>query len=141
MNFISNKKGQVRIIEAFLASLLLSGCIAIIPIYSNNYQTTNLSSVARNTLASLDSNGELANLIDNENWATLKQTINAALPLTYWYNLTIFDEDMNIQNPIPITNAGSINDNINSIDYVSVSQSSQYTIYILRMQISTVGAR
>jgi len=141
LNFINNKKGQVRIIEAFLASLLLSGCIAIIPIYSNNYESTDLSSVARNILTSLDSNGELASLIDNENWIALKETINAALPLTYWYNLTVFNEDMNIQNPIPISNAGSINDNINSIDYVSVSQSSQYTIYILRMQISTVGSR
>lgn len=141
MKFLTNKKGQIRVIEAFLASLLLTGCIAIIPIYSNYNTPPNLYSQARNILIGLDSNGELAILIDDENWQGLKDTINSAVPLTLWYNLTVFDETANILNPIPISTSVTINDNINSIDYVSVSPNSQFKVYILRLQISMVGYR
>lgn len=141
MKLLTNKKGQIRVIEAFLASLLLTGCIAIIPIYSDYNTPLNLYSQARNILIALDSNGELAILIDNENWQGLKDTLNSAVPLTLWYNLTVFDEATNILNPIPISSSGIVNDNINSIDYLSVSPNSQYTVYILRLQISTVGYR
>jgi hypothetical protein len=141
LKFLTNKKGQVRVIEAFLASLLLTGCIAIIPIYSNYNEPQNLNSEARNILTSLDSNGALAIFIDNENWQGLKNTLNAAIPITLWYNLTIFDENANILNPISISSSGVINENINSIDYMSVSPNSQFAVYILRLQISTVGYR
>jgi hypothetical protein len=140
LKLLTNKKGQVRVIEAFLASLLLTGCIAIIPIYSYHVPQ-NLYSEASNILASLDSNGELAILIDNENWQQLKDTINSAIPLTLWYNLTVYDENANILNPVSISSSGVVNDNINSIDYMSVSPNSQFTVYILRLQISTVGYR
>jgi hypothetical protein len=141
LKFLTDKKGQVRVIEAFLASLLLTGCIAIIPIYSNYNEPQNLNSEARNILTSLDSNGALAIFIDNENWQGLKNTLNAAIPITLWYNLTIFDENANILNPISISSSGVINENINSIDYMSVSPNSQFAVYILRLQISTVGYR
>jgi hypothetical protein len=135
-----NNQGQVRVIEAFLASLLLTGCIAIIPIYSSSIESQNLSSSARNILASLDNEGQLASLIESENWRGLRDSINSAIPLTLWYNLTVYDENMIIKNPFPICNGGSISDNINSIVYVSVSPNSQYTVYVLRLQVSKVGS-
>ena len=141
MKLLTNNKAQIRVIEAFLASLLLTGCIAIIPIYTNFTTPQNLSSEARNILTSLDSKGELAILIDNNNWQGLKDTIDSAIPLTLWYNLTIFDENKNILNPFPISSSGIISDNMNSVEYLSVSPNSQFRIYILRLQISSVGYR
>ncbi len=140
MKIIRNKKGQVRVIEAFLASILLMSCLSIIPVQSNLRDSTgSLVSTAQNTMLSLDSNGHLATLISNRNWTVLKDTIESALPLTVWFNLTVFDEDMNNLNAFPISNAGAISDKIVSLDYVCASQGSNYSIYILRLQLSGIG--
>jgi len=130
----------VRIIEAIFATILLMGCLAFIPSSSNVPDSTgNLISTARNVLLSLDSNGHLATLVDNQNWAELKDCLESALPLTVWFNLTVFDQDMNILNPFPISNAGAVSDKIVSVDYVCASQNSTYTIYTLRLELSEVG--
>jgi hypothetical protein len=115
-------------------------CLALIPASSSVRDSTgNLVSTAQNVLLSLDSNGHLATLVDNQNWTALKDCLESALPLTTWFNLTVFDPDMNCINPFPICNAGTVSDKIVSVDYVCASQNSTYTIYILRLQLSEVG--
>ena len=115
-------------------------CLALIPSSSSVPDSTgNLISTAQNVLLSLDSNGHLATLVDNQNWAALKDCLESALPLTVWFNLTVFDQNMNCINPFPICNAGAVSDKIVSVDYVCASQNSTYTIYILRLQLSEVG--
>ncbi len=129
----------MRIIEAFLASVLLMSCLTLIPAQpSLKDSTENLVSTAQNILLSLDSNGHLANLVDNRNWTALKDCVESALPLTVWFNLTVFDKDMNSINDFPICNAGAVSDKIVSVDYLCASQNSTYTIYILRLQLSLV---
>jgi hypothetical protein len=129
----------VRVIEAFFASILLMSCLTLIPAQPNLKDSTeNLASTAQNILLSLDSNGHLANLVDNRDWTALKNSVESALPLTVWFNLTVFDKNMNGINPFPISNAGAVSDKIVSVDYVCVSQSSDYAIYILRLQLSLV---
>ncbi len=141
MRFLNNKRGVARIIEAFLATLLLIGCIAIIPIYTAKTQPRDLSSFAIETLTSLDNNGELALLIDAEDWVALRSCISAVIPLTLWYNLTVFDENMNPINPFALCSSGTVSDNIGSVDYLSVSPSSTFTVYLLRLQLSQVGSQ
>ena len=115
-------------------------CLALIPSSSSVKDSTgNLISTAQNVLLSLDSNGHLATLVDNQNWVALKDCLESAFPLTVWFNLTVFDQNMNIVNPFPISNAGAVSDKIVSVDYVCASQNSTYTIYILRLQLSEVG--
>jgi hypothetical protein len=141
MKIVKNKKGQVRVIEALLASLLLMACLAVIPAPSNQSgSTANLASSGQNVLLSLDSNGQLATLVDSRNWASLKASIESTLPLTVWFNLTVFNNGMNVLNPFPISNGGAVSDKVVSLDYICVSQNSNYTIYILRLQLSEVGA-
>jgi hypothetical protein len=130
----------VRIIEAIFATILLMSCLALIPSSSSVTDSTgNLISTAQNVLLSLDSNGHLATLIDNKNWTALKDCLESALPLTVWFNLTVFDQDMKCINPFPICNAGAVSDKIVSVDYVCASQNSTYSIFILRLQLSEVG--
>jgi hypothetical protein len=130
----------VRIIEAIFATILLMGCLVLIPSSSNAPDSTgNLISTAQNVLLSLDSNGRLATLVDNQNWSELKDCLESALPLTVWFNLTVFDQNMNIMNSYPISNAGTVSDKIVSVDYICASPNSTYTIYILRLQLSEVG--
>jgi hypothetical protein len=90
-------------------------------------------------MLSLDSNGHLSTLIDTQNWTDLKDCIESTLPLTVWFNLTVFDQNMNIVNPYPICNAGTVSDKITSLDYVCASTNSTYAVYILRLQLSEVG--
>jgi hypothetical protein len=114
-------------------------CLTLIPAQPNlKGSTENLASTAQNILLSLDSNGHLGNLVDNRDWTALKNSVESALPLTVWFNLTVFDKNMNGINPFPISNAGAVSDKIVSVDYVCVSQSSDYAIYILRLQLSLV---
>ena len=139
MRVLTDRKGQVRVIEAFFASILLLSCLTLIPAQPNLKDSTkNLSSTAQNILLSLDSNGHLATLVDNRDWLSLKDSVESALPLTVWFNLTVPDENMNAINDFPISNAGPVSDKISSVNYVCVSQSSDFTIYTLRLQLSVV---
>lgn len=142
MRLRRDKRGQVRIIEAFFATILIMSTLALIPATTSVKDPTgSLFSEAQNALLSLDSNGHLAVLIDNQNWIALKNSLESALPLTVWFNLTVFDQHMNIINSFPISNAGAVSDKIISINYVSASQNSTYAIYILRLQLSEVGLK
>ena len=115
-------------------------CLALIPSSSSVPGSTgNLISTGQNVLLSLDSNVQLAKMVDNQNWAALKECLESALPLTVWFNLTVFDQNIKTVNPFPICNAGTASDNIFSIDYICASQNGTYTIYILRLQLSEVG--
>ena len=141
MKTLKDKKGVVRVIEAFLASMLLMSCLAMIPAQPNLRDSTgNLASTAQNVLLSLDSNGHLATLVENRDWTGLKNSIEAALPLTVWFNLTVFNENMNVLNDFPICNGGAVSNSIVSVDYVCASQNSTYTIYILQLQLSQVAS-
>lgn len=141
MRILRNNKGVARIIEAFLAILLLTACIAIVPAYSTKTQTRDFSSFALETLTSLDNNGQLAVLVDAENWVALRSCVDSAIPFTLWFNLTVFDENMKPLNPYPLCSSGSVSDNIGSIDYLSASLNSTYRVYILRLQLSQVGSQ
>ena len=130
----------MRIIEAIFATILLMACLALIPSSSSATDSKgNLISTAQNVLLSLDSNGHLATLVENQNWAALKDCVESALPLTMWFNLTVFDQNMHVINPYPICNAGAVSDKIVSVDYVCASPNSTYTLYILRLQLSEEG--
>jgi hypothetical protein len=141
MRMLKNDRGIARIIEAFLATLLLIGCIAIIPTYSIKTQPHDFSSFAMETLTSLDNNGELAVLVDSGDWVALRSCIASAIPITLWYNLTIFDENMNPVNPFPLCSSGTVSDNIGSIDYLTASPSNTFRVYLLRLQLSQVGSQ
>jgi hypothetical protein len=140
MRLLNNKKGQVRVLEAFFASMLIMSCLALIPTQvTPKSSTVNLAWKAQNILLTLDSDGQLASLVDNHNWVKLGQCIESALPLTTWFNLTIYDKNQNILNDFQISNGGSISDRIVSVDYVCVSQKSTFSVYILQLQLAVMG--
>ena len=60
------------------------------------------------------------------------------LPLTTWFNLTVFDKNLNILNDFSISNGGSVSDRIVSVDYICVSQSSAFEVYVLQLQLSVM---
>lgn len=129
-------------IEAFFASILLFSSLALIPSFQNSNSNDSLdalSGIAYNTLLSLDSNGHLGNLIDNGSWVELKNCFQSSLSPGIWFNVTVFDENMTLLNPIPISSGSAVSDKIVAVDYVCPSVNSNYAIYIVRLQLSAVS--
>jgi hypothetical protein len=140
VRLLKDNKGQIRIIEAFFASILLLSSLALVPVLQEHSSdsTAILSSTAHNILVSLDSNGYLASLIGNESWINLKSCIQSSLSPMVWFNVTVFDENMTRVNDIPITSGSPVNDRIVAVDYVCASTSSDYAVYIIRLQLAGV---
>ena len=140
MRLLKDNKGQIRMIEAFFAAILLLSSLSLIPMvqeYSSD-STENLSSTAYNILISLDGDGYLAGLIGNESWIDLKSCVQSSLSLMVWFNLTVFDENMTRVNDVPITIGNAVNDRIAAVDYVCASTSGDYAVYIVRLQLAGV---
>jgi hypothetical protein len=139
-NLRSDKKGQVRVIEAFFASVLLLSCLALIPAQPapKNTSGVNLGSLAENTLLSLDCDGHLAGLIDSHDWASLGSCVESALPVTVWFNLTVYDQNFNILNDYPLCNGGAVSNTVVSYTYVCASQNSSFSVYVLQLQLAAV---
>ncbi len=140
MRLLKDNKGQIRIIEAFFASVLLLSSLTLIPTAQNNSNSSTelLTSTAHNVLISLDSNGHLANLISSQNWIDLKSSIQSSLSPMVWFNLTVFDENMTRINDIPICSGSAVSDRIVAVDYICVDTSSNYAVYIIRLQLAVV---
>jgi hypothetical protein len=140
MRLLKDKKGQVRVIEAFFASMLLLSVLTLVPTQSNvrNQDKPNLSSTAQQVLLTLENNGYLSNLIANGSWTQIRQCLLSALPPTVWFNLTVF-ENSTVLNDLPISSGNSINEETYSFDYLCVSQGPNYTIYSIRLQLAVVN--
>lgn len=138
--FLGNKRGMVRVIEAFFASMLILACLTFIPTQQiSRVPSVDLSSKAQNILLSLDGNGHLAQLIDHRDWAALQDSLESAVPLIMWFNLTVYNPDMQILNTYPICNGGAVSNQISAVTYVCASQNSTYTVYVLQLQLAVVN--
>lgn len=138
MRLLKNKKGQIRVIEAFFASVLLLSILTLIPIMQKHDSGSSnaLSLTPMDVLAGLDSNGHLANLSDSRNWTALKNSVQSCIPLTVWFNITIFDENMTRLNDEPICSGSAVSDTIESADYVCPSINANYVVYVIRLQLA-----
>ncbi len=137
---LKDNRGQIRVIEAFLASMLILTCLTIIPIQPASVQGSDedLASKAENVLLSLDSNGQLGRLIDAHDWRGLGDCMASALPLTVWFNLTVYDADNNCLNSYPICSSGAVSNDISSLTYICASTNSAYAVYVLQLQLAVV---
>jgi hypothetical protein len=140
VRLLNDKKGQIRVIEAFFASILLLSSLTLIPTVQtkSNNPTATLASTALNVLISLDSNGLLAELVDQRNWTVITRCVQSVISVTAWFNLTVFDENMTSLNDQPICSGSPISDNIVVVEYVCASTSENYAVYILRLQLAMV---
>jgi hypothetical protein len=128
----------VRVIEAFFASMLLLSTLTMIPAVQKNTSGSNnvLSSMAFNALATLDNNGHLAEIVNQNNWTNLQSCIEMVLSPALWFNLTVYDENMTPVNTTPICSGSSIGNHIEAADYLCASMNPQYTVYIIRLQLA-----
>lgn len=141
MRLLKDNKGQIRIIEAFFASVLILSTLALIPSGTQvaNSNTQVLSSTATQVLTALDSDGLLSKLIENSSWTTLRECVESMLLPSTWFNLTVFNSNMQEVNDVQICSGNPVGQTIVSTEYVCASVSRDYAIYIIQLQLSTVS--
>ncbi|MGQ9565077.1 MAG: hypothetical protein ACUVT5_00830 [Candidatus Bathyarchaeales archaeon] len=137
---VRNNQGQIRVTEAFLSALIIFSALTVCSVFSphpyNSDQKT-LTVRGMQALLKLDDDGVLGNLIDQNNWTALSSVLQLSLPIGVAYNLTVYDEDLQQINSVPISN-GDLSGNVVVVEYLCVSQGFQYRSYTLRLQLSVV---
>lgn len=135
-----DKKGQTRIIEAFLAIAVVFSALIIstvtFPSPPNLTKQKSLASLGTQTLIELDINGTLGKLIAQENWTAIKRSLDVLLPIGVSFNLTIFDENLSQINSHVIQNTNLLGRETVSVQYICASQSQNIQFFILRMQLA-----
>jgi hypothetical protein len=141
MRLLRNRRGQIRVIEAFFASVLLLSSLSLIPFVqrSSGDNDLALSGRAFNVLVSLDGGGHLASLVDSEDWVSLRCEVASCVGVAVWFNLTVFDQDMHQLNDLPICSGCAVSDTVDVADYVCPSVSGEYRVYVLRLQLAVVN--
>ena len=131
-----DNKGQIRIIEAFLAvSVMFSAVVFTTPMPTppSLDRQTNLKKLGMQVLLSLDNNGTLGRLIEDEDWSALRQTMDLALPQGVFYNLTIYDENMQKINTREISNTNQLGQEAVMAQYLCVTRSPDVRFYTVRL--------
>lgn len=131
-------RGQIRIIEAFLAVLIVFSSLAISSNFGVTQSTKNdndLVSTGLQTLMELDSDGRLGEYIDNGNWTALREAFSTTLPVGACFNLTVYDEEMRQINTAVISNGGLNGQQTAFVEYVCVSQNTVFRYYIIHSQL------
>ncbi|MEM3617688.1 MAG: hypothetical protein QXK47_01290 [Candidatus Bathyarchaeia archaeon] len=137
----NQKKGQIRIIEAFLAVLIVFSSLAISASLTTEHKTSEpsgLTSIGMQTLMKLDSDGSLGAYIDSGNWSGLREALSLLLPEGIAFNLTVYDEGVRQINPEAITNGDIKSQEVASIKYVCVSKNPNFKCYVVYLQLAVV---
>ncbi|RJS87264.1 hypothetical protein CW704_03350 [Candidatus Bathyarchaeota archaeon] len=139
MKMHRNKQGQIRVLEAFLATavifsaLLLSRSIYVS--FDSQDDQDSLYNIGLNVLVQLDREGELGRLINQRNWTEIASRLSILLPLGVSYNLTVYDEESEIINNSSISNGDLNGRNVISIEYLLVDRA-DFNFYVVRLQLA-----
>jgi len=135
-------RGQIRIIEAFLAVLIIFSSFAVSANLSAPQKRTKqdgLASVGLQTLVELDSQGTLGRYIDERNWSALRDALDLALPTGLTFNLTVYNERMQQVNTDIVSNGGPTSQDVTHIEYVVASRGLIFHWYIIHLYLSVAS--
>jgi len=95
-SFMRGRRGQVRVIEAIMASLIIVFAIAFINLFavtpvSLKYESSELEKIGYNVLHDLDEERLLARFVSKAEWENLTAALAASLPTDVYFNLTVYD--------------------------------------------------
>jgi hypothetical protein len=138
----NENRGQIRIIEAFLAVLIIFSSFAISANLTVTQNTTNhddLPSIGLQALMKLNSDGNLGKWIDGGDWAALRDALNLVLPAGIVFNLTVYDGQMQQINTDVISNGGFSSQDIAFMEYVCASQGNNFHCYIIHLYMAVAS--
>jgi len=92
----NGKTGQMRIIEAILASFIIIFALSFANIFvitptSPKYEVTELQKLGYNVLHDLDEQALLARFIYNREWDNITAALRVLLPLDVHFSMTLYD--------------------------------------------------
>ena len=132
-------KGQIRIIEAFLAVLIIFSSLAIsanITARQNASGSDDLAYVGLQVLLKLDYDGSLSRYLDNRDWNGLRDCLNLLLPTGVSFNLTVYDGEMRQVNDEVVSNGVFSSPEIAFVKYVCVSQNQSFRCYVVYLYLA-----
>jgi len=135
-------RGQIRIIEAFLAVLIIFSSFAVSANLSSPQRRTRqdgLASVGLQTLVKLDSEGTLGRYIDDRNWGALRDALDLALPAGLTFNLTVYNEKMEQVNTDIVSNGAPTSQDVTSVEYVVASRGLIFHVYMIHLYLSVAS--
>ncbi len=95
-----NSKGQMRVIEAIMASIIVISAVAFLYVFavvpsSQTYEAGELEKIGHNILHDIDEQGLLTRFVYNGEWANLTAALIVSVPNDVYFNLTICDTNGN----------------------------------------------
>jgi hypothetical protein len=135
-------RGQIRIIEAFLAVAIIFSSLAVsanLTVPQNTTKRDSLDSVGLQALMKLDSDGALGKYVDDGNWSALRDAVSLVLPAGVSFNMTVYDEQMQQVNTAIISNGGFNSQQVAFVEYACASQSLVSRSYIIRLSLAVAA--
>lgn len=132
-------RGQIRIIEAFLAVLIVFSSLAVsssLTVTEDAGRRNDLTVVGWQALTKLDSDGSLSRYVENGNWAGLRDAVNLVLPSGVTFNLTVLDNQMNQINAEAVSNGGFGSQDIAFVEYPCASRGPSFRCYIVHLRLA-----
>lgn len=129
-------RGQIRIIEAFLAVLVIFSAFAVsanLPTPRATIKRERLASIGLHVLMKLDEDGSLSKHIINQNFTALRESLDLVLPVGVCFNLTVYDEQMRQINTDVISNGEFSSQDVVLAEYVCASQNATFHFYVIRL--------
>lgn len=139
-----NTKGQMRVIETILASLVIVLALTFVNIfaatpYSTRYETSDLEKLGHNVLHDIDQKRLLCRFVYEEEWSNLTAALTISLPTDVYFNLTVFDLEDNIINDVKIhygdPQVFSTSNMTASVQYIIPGYQTIYDPRILRLEL------
>jgi hypothetical protein len=107
MSKTKETKGQMRLVEAILASFIIILAITFLNVFaftplSPKYETSDLERIGTNVLHDMDEKGLLCRFVYNEEWTTLKIALMVSLPPEIYFDLNVYDANFSRVNDASI---------------------------------------
>ena len=137
-------KGQMRLVEALLASFILLFAITFLNVIavtptSPTYEPSDLEKMGNNVLHDLDEKNLLARFVYTEDWETLTLALMVSLQSEIYFDLTVYYLDWTVANNETIRYGASevfVNSNyIASVTYIVPGYQIDYDPRILVLQL------
>jgi len=137
------KSGQMRIVEALLASFLILFAIAFVNLFaltptSQTYEAGELEKIGFNVLHDLDEQRLLGRYVQNKEWANFTAALTVSLPTDVYFNLTVYDSSWKVVNTAPISYGTAqvfSSSFVASVTYIVPGYQANYSPKILVLQL------
>jgi hypothetical protein len=138
----NQNSGQIRMIEAFLAVLIIFSSFAVtanLTVTQKTARRVDLASVGLQALIKLDSDGSLGNYIDDGNWTALRDALNLVLPVSVAFNLTVYNEQMQQVNTAVVSNGALSSQDVAFVEYLCASRASAFRCYVIHLNLGVAA--